>query len=24
VLTIQTADQQRFANVLLTVGVRMD
>lgn len=23
-LTIQTADQQRFANVLLTVGVRMD
>ena len=23
VLTIQTADQQRFANVLLTVGVRM-
>ena len=24
VLTIQTADQQRYANVLLTVGVRMD
>lgn len=24
VLTIQTADQQRFANVLLTLGVRMD
>lgn len=24
VLTIQTADLQRFANVLLTVGVRMD
>lgn len=24
VLTIQTADQQRFANVLLTIGVRMD
>jgi len=24
VLTVQTADQQRFANVLLTVGVRMD
>ena len=24
VLTIQTADQQRFANVLLTVGVRID
>ena len=24
VLTIQTADQQRFANLLLTVGVRMD
>ncbi len=24
VLTIQTADQQRFANVLLSVGVRMD
>jgi L-fucose mutarotase len=24
VLTIQTADQQRFANVLLTVGVRME
>jgi len=23
VLTIQTADQQRFANVLLTIGVRM-
>ncbi len=23
-LTVQTADQQRFANVLLTVGVRMD
>ncbi len=22
--TIQTADQQRFANVLLTIGVRMD
>ncbi len=24
VLTIQTADQQRFANVMLTLGVRMD
>lgn len=24
VLTVQTADQQRFANVLLTMGVRMD
>jgi L-fucose mutarotase len=24
VLTIQTADQQRFANVLVTLGVRMD
>lgn len=24
VLTIQTADQQRYANVLLTIGVRMD
>lgn len=24
VLTIQTGDQQRFANVLLTLGVRMD
>ncbi len=24
VLTIQTGDQQRFANVLLTIGVRMD
>lgn len=24
VLTIQTADQQRFANVLLSLGVRMD
>jgi len=24
VLTIQTADQQRYANVLLTVGVRME
>ena len=24
VLTIQTADQQRFANLLLTVGVRMN
>lgn len=23
VLTVQTADQQRFANILLTVGVRM-
>ena len=23
VLTIQTADQQRYANVLLTVGVRL-
>jgi L-fucose mutarotase len=23
-LTVQTADQQRFANLLLTVGVRMD
>jgi L-fucose mutarotase len=24
VLTIQTADQQRYANVLLTIGVRME
>jgi L-fucose mutarotase len=24
VLTIQTADRQRFANLLLTIGVRMD
>jgi L-fucose mutarotase len=24
VLTIQTADQQRFANLLLVIGVRMD
>lgn len=24
VLTIQTADQQRFANILLSIGVRMD
>jgi len=24
ILTIQTADQQRFANLLLTIGVRMD
>ncbi len=24
VLTIQTADQQRYANILLTMGVRMD
>src|SRR5262249_55404098 len=24
VLTVQTADQQRFANVLLTIGVRLD
>ena len=24
VLTIQTADQQRFANLLLHIGVRMD
>jgi L-fucose mutarotase len=24
VLTIQTADQQRYANLLLTIGVRMD
>lgn len=24
VLTIQTADQQRYANIMLTVGVRMD
>lgn len=24
VLTVQTADQQRFANVLLTLGVRME
>ena len=24
ILTIQTADQQRYANLLLTVGVRMD
>jgi len=23
-LTIQTADQQRFANLLLTIGIRMD
>ena len=23
-LTIQTADQQRFANLLLTIGCRMD
>ncbi|MSR57460.1 MAG: hypothetical protein EXS05_07290 [Planctomycetaceae bacterium] len=23
VLTIQTADQQRYANILLSVGVRM-
>lgn len=23
-LTIQTADQQRYANILLTIGVRMD
>lgn len=24
ILTIQTADQQLFANILLTIGVRMD
>ena len=24
VLTIQTGDQQRYANILLTIGVRMD
>ena len=24
VLTIQTADQQRYANILLSIGVRMD
>jgi L-fucose mutarotase len=24
VLTIQTADQQRYANILLTIGVRME
>jgi L-fucose mutarotase len=24
VLTVQTADQQRFANILLTIGVRME
>lgn len=24
ILTIQTADQQRYANILLTIGVRMD
>jgi L-fucose mutarotase len=24
VLTVQTADQQRFANILLAIGVRMD
>jgi L-fucose mutarotase len=24
ILTIQTADQQRFANLLLTIGVRME
>src|SRR4051812_22499035 len=24
VLTVQTADQQRFANILLSIGVRMD
>ena len=24
VLTIQSADQQRYANILLTIGVRMD
>lgn len=24
VLTVQTADQQRYANILLTIGVRMD
>jgi L-fucose mutarotase len=24
ILTVQTADQQRFANLLLTIGVRMD
>ena len=24
VLTVQTADQQRFANLLLAIGVRMD
>ncbi len=24
ILTVQTADQQRFANILLSIGVRMD
>ena len=24
ILTIQTADQQRYANILITIGVRMD
>jgi L-fucose mutarotase len=24
VLTVQTADQQRYANILLSIGVRMD
>jgi L-fucose mutarotase len=24
ILTIQTADQQRFANLLLSIGVRID
>jgi L-fucose mutarotase len=24
ILTIQTADQQRYANILLSIGVRMD
>lgn len=24
ILTVQTADQQRYANILLTIGVRMD
>ena len=24
ILTVQTADQQRYANILLNIGVRMD
>ncbi len=24
ILTIQTGDQQRYANILLSIGVRMD
>ena len=24
ILTVQTADQQRYANILLSIGVRMD